>query len=182
MFLVLQAVFALSFASAQEGEGCGIIPTEVIDPNYQPPPVRVGGTPGCTIGSSTDCYCSAALDGEVDNGEWKWHCGDNVAFGPVGNKTCPTDLPDGECDPNLYPNGGPGDPGCGYGDCDGAATFSALCGCIDLNLWGQGNGYVWTCLESTCDCPQNTSTTSSAAMVAVSVISFGLLLAVGLWV
>jgi hypothetical protein len=175
-------VFALSFASAQEGEGCGIIPTETIDPNYQPPPVRVGGTPGCTIGSSTDCYCSAALDGEVDNGEWKWHCGDNVAFGPVGNKTCPTDLPDGECDPNLHPNGGPGDPGCGYGDCDGAATFSALCGCIDLSLWGEGDGYFWTCLESTCDCPQDTSTTSSAAMMAVSVISFGLLLAVGLWV
>lgn len=179
--LILTLLLA-GIVNAQEGEGCGIKPADTIAPGYQAPPVRVGGTPGCTIGSSTGCYCHATLDGAVDNNEWVWGCGDDVAFGPAGNKTCPASMPDGECDPDSYPNGGPGEPGCGYGDCDGAATFSAICGCIDLSQWGEGEGHVWTCLTSTCDCPTTPTSSATVIMTAVSVFSFGLLSAIGLLV
>jgi hypothetical protein len=73
------------------------------------------------------------------------------------------------------------DPGCGYSDCGGAATFSAICGCLDLSLWGQEGGFVWTCLESTCDCPEDTagggtsSTSDGAVKQAVTMLSLGLL-------
>jgi len=175
-FFVVAMIAINSKTFAQEGEGCGIIPAETISPDYQPPPVRVGGEPGCTIGDSTGCYCSTVLDGEVDNGEWLWHCGENVAFGPITNKTCPTDVPNGDCDPDTNPTGGVGDPGCGYSDCGGAATYSALCGCVDLSLWGAGDGNVWTCIQSTCGCPEEEVQPTSGSMVkAISVISVGVL-------
>lgn len=166
LFLVLATLVNLTVA--QVGQGCGILPAETIGPDYTPPPVRVGGEPGCVIGDQTGCYCSHALDGEIDNNEWKWHCGSDVIFGPMGNRTCPAELPEGECDPATNPSGGPGDPGCGYSDCGGAATFSALCGCVDLSMFGQDGGHVWACIESTCDCPEPESAPTSGAILRLS--------------
>ena len=160
-------------ANGQVGEGCGIAATDVLNPDYVAA-VLVGGAPGCTIGSATDCYCNHGADGYIDNNEWVWVCGDDF-LAPLANKTCPQFLPEGECDPTTQPSGLPGDPGCGYSDCGGSATYSAFCGCVDLSSFGAGEGFFWTCLKGTCDCPEGEQqSTSGSAVKAMSVLSFGL--------
>jgi hypothetical protein len=140
---------------------------------------RVGGLPGCTIGNETDCYCAPQIDGVSDASEWLWQCGDDVhiLLGPYEGKQCPDTLPSsGECDATIYPSGAPGDPGCGYSDCGGAATFSSMCGCIDLAVIGQGEGVSWYCFNSTCYCPHAEESTSGAAVA--SILPLGLLVGV----
>jgi hypothetical protein len=74
------------------------------------------------------------------------------------------------CDNSTHPSGqGADDPPCGYSDCEtgDAATYSAVCACIDPVRYGLrssadnngtgGGGYQWHCLYSTCRCSDSTA-------------------------
>lgn len=159
-FLILATLFVASSA-ASEGDLCGIHGADFLD-------VSFGGTnavsgPGCTLADgSTSCYCSSVKDGDP-LGEWEWHCNtpdeSKVEFGPVGRKTCPESIPIPKgyasdqplCDTALHPTGLAGDPSCGYDNCAEGGDDTAVCGCVDLDLYGiPAGGMKWYCLHSTC--------------------------------
>lgn len=154
------------------GDACGITGSSALDPDFVGN-ARVYG-PGCTIGDETDCYCAPELDGVDDAAPWFWQCGDAVVFGPSVGKECPATLPLGECDATTQPTGFAGDPGCYYSDCNSAATFSSVCGCVNLTIINQGEGNEWFCLNSTCTCPHTDDSTSGAAVA--SILPLGLLI------
>lgn len=148
------------------GDDCGITGQSALDPDFVGD-ARIYGPPGCTIGNETGCYCSPKLDGVDDASSWLWQCGDAVIFGPSAGQECPAALPSGECNATIDPTGLAGDPGCYYSDCDSAATFSSVCGCIDLALANQGEGNKWFCLNSTCACPDVEVSTSGATVASI---------------
>ena len=188
---ILPLCLTVLLVTAQDvGDSCNITGTLALDPTFVGS-ARVAAPPhGCTIGSETDCYCGPILGdaGNQDAQEWSWQCGDNVVFGPIQGKTCPASLPAEQeaCNATLHPTGFGGDPGCGYSNCDGAATFSSVCGCIPLSfIGGQGrqrgndDDVGWVCLKSTCDCPEDAMTTSAGAGFVAEefvALSVGLLL------
>ena len=188
--IIAGSVDRVSAIATQEGEVCATYENDAdLLPSIFPDDTKplVGGTPGCTIGDqSANCYCHFERDGAISSGEsnrtWVWLCGaDEVPFGPIEGKTCPEAFPEGQkCDATMNPTGYPGDPSCGYNDCDSDATYSATCGCIDLFAMGQGNNSIWICFKSGCDCPEDESSagsdvpTSGAAvmLVTIALVSF----------
>jgi len=159
--LLVIATLLVAASAVSEGDLCGIHGADFLDDSF-------GGTnavagPGCTLADgSTDCYCASVKDGDP-LGEWEWHCNTadeaKVEFGPVETKTCPESIPvpkdyDSDqplCDTALHPTGLAGDPSCGYDDCAEGGDSSAVCGCVDLDLYGiPGGGKKWYCLHSTC--------------------------------
>ena len=160
---LITATLVVATSAVSEGDLCGIHGADFLDDTF-------GGTnavsgPGCTLADgSTDCYCASVKDGDP-LGEWEWHCNTpdetKVEFGPVEGKTCPASIPvpkdydssSGQplCDTALHPTGLAGDPSCGYDNCAEGGDSTAVCGCVDLDLYGiPGGGMKWYCLHSTC--------------------------------
>ena len=162
LLVIATLLVAASAVLVSEGDLCGIHGADFLDDSF-------GGTnavagPGCTLADgSTNCYCASVKDGDP-LGEWEWHCNTadetKVDFGPVEGKTCPESIPvpkeyDSDqqppCDTALHPTGLAGDPSCGYDDCAEGGDNTAVCGCVDLDLYGiPGGGKKWFCLHSTC--------------------------------
>jgi hypothetical protein len=149
---------------------CGITNDEFFDPMFAGD-YPVAGSVGCDLGEGQE-RCLCAVDDDGDNlSPWKWQCNESVEFGPIAGKVCPSTIPvpagfaslDGEqalavndpveCDVSIHPNGYRGDPPCGYSDCEGGGNSTAICACVDMAVYGLGEGVQWFCLHSSCSCP-----------------------------
>jgi hypothetical protein len=150
---------------------------------------RVSGSPGCAMGSETDCYCSPILGDADPLGPWIWQCNSAssevlVPFGPATGKVCPSEIPvplgfneakNPECDTTINPTGQLDDPPCEYSDCDSGGDFSAVCGCVDLTFGaGEANpgDLQWFCLHATCTCPTQSSASSLSFLGAATTLPF----------
>jgi hypothetical protein len=89
-----------------------------------------------------------------------------VKFGPQAGKVCPDTVPVVKpigvgfigfrpeklgvpCNDTVHPAGlVVGDEPCEYSECESGGSYSAICGCIQIDE----NGPQWICLHSTCNC------------------------------
>ena len=182
-------------AAIREFDTCGVLSSDFMNDSFEGQ-YRVAGPSGCALGglassAKEDCFCGPEIDGEERLGEWLWQCEDNIAFGPVGAKTCPAEVPvpvindkditaevvrelreagEMDCDVEIHPGGHPGDEVCGYSDCDQGGDFTAVCACVDMSRYGVEGGPQWHCLHSTCSCGEGNvgkGGTSGASSVGV---------------
>lgn len=159
-------------AAVKIGDKCGISGSELLSPDFEGR-FTVSG-PGCSIGSEAECYCAPVLGDNQPLSEWAVQCNSDatgaVPFGPIDNKVCPTNIPvpagfkgqNPDCDTGVHPTGLKGDPSCPYSNCASGGNSSAVCGCVDLQMYQMGEGMKWYCLHSTCDCDLKLATSRGA--------------------
>lgn len=189
----------LALATAEEGfkdgDSCGVMSADFLNPLFEGS-YLVAGEAGCTLESGdSGCHCAPDFADGQSLSEWKWQCNNTVTFGPAEGKVCPATVPvepgfaedlDGEpknigsepvfCNTTIHPTGHPGNEVCGYSTCDEGGNTSAICGCVDLEARGIGEGQQWFCLHATCDCmadveeeqPPMEDTTSSAPVASTA--------------
>jgi hypothetical protein len=156
MFRSLLSIAALCVLASvkadhiQIGDDCGVDGSKFLDFSFGGS-YRVSGAPGCTLEGQTGCYCAPIVGDGDPTANWIWQCESlhNIEFGPKGGKTCPAvePVPRGyvgelrpTCDTTLHPTGLAGDPSCPFATCDQPGGYSSLCGCVDLELYGLGEG------------------------------------------
>ena len=177
------------------GDECGVDGSDFLNDEFTGEWAVSG--PGCTIGTSKQCYCSPILGDADPLGEWVWQCNENetgeldvplVPFGPATGKVCPDTIPvalgfdaeqNGGKNPACTvdnPTGQAGDPPCVYETCSTGGDLSAVCGCVDLTF-GQGDtsegDLQWFCLHSVCTCPPSAATAHNVDVSSVLVVVVG---------
>jgi hypothetical protein len=165
LFFALILLGSTNAVVYQQGDTCGVNGEDYMKPNFTGS-VAVAGN-GCKLGNSTNCYCAPNItDGGVV-GDFVWQCNGSVTFGPIVDKVCPDTIPIGStnstdpvpCNTTVNPTGFPGDPSCGYSECESGGDFSAICGCVDT-----GSSMLWICLQSTCGCGDDAATETDGGM------------------
>jgi hypothetical protein len=187
-FLLFLASSSIAVAF-EEGDKCGVTSADFFQEDFAGN-FLVAGEAGCSLGSTTNCYCAPSYGDQERLSEWTWQCGAAVQFGPVPGKICPAQVPvekqnslnggqvalgASDCDTSIHPTGVQEDPVCSYSTCDEGGSESAICACIDKANYGLGSGMQWVCLHSTCDCEEQAE--SAAGAVASSMAAFPFLMA-----
>jgi len=187
---VSTALLATSAAAFKQGDACGVTSADFMESEYLGD-YAVSG-PGCALSDGgEECFCAPDLSDSENLSEWKWQCGEDVQFGPKGDKVCPDSVPVPKkygvdsvsfseamlgvpvpCDTSVNPTGYPDDEVCGYSECEQGGEYSAVCACVDLEERVPGAGQQWFCLHATCACEAEGSAaaTTSAAMVAAPLV------------
>ena len=165
LLLTLLFIAGIDTSSAvlKQGESCGVTGEDYFAENFTGP-VAVSGN-GCASENNTNCLCGFDFTQEGE-GPWKWQCNGAVQFGPKNGKVCPEKVPvikrqgvdsiefDEDatglvaCNTTVNPTGYPPDEGCDYSECETGGSYSAICGCVDV----EGIGESWVCLHATCAC------------------------------
>ena len=185
IFLAFLLIAGVNSAVLQEGENCGVDGGDFLLENFTGNVVVAGK--GCASGNNTNCLCAPNFDDQQSLSEFLWQCNNAVEFGPKNGKVCPPTPPvlrkvgvnsvdfsvdmlgvTVPCNTSVNPTGRPGDETCGYSECETGGSFSAICGCVDLDDRNETEsvGMQWICLHSTCGCSLTedypTSTTSAS--------------------